>query len=697
MQLPPFRLRTVPRTLRFRQPAGTSRGVYLERRVWYVVLTSADSDSRFVGLGECAPLHDLSCDYTPDYGERLRKVCAAVERAQRVDAERLRDCPSMLLGLQTAFRSAGASLGGDCLMLFPSDFTAGRRGIPINGLVWMGRFEEMCARMEEKLEKGFRCVKLKIGAIDFESELALIRRLRQRYSPDTVELRVDANGGFSPRQAPQVLDTLSRYGIHSIEQPIRQGQWEEMAKLCAAPPLPIALDEELIGVNDPVRKAALLDTIRPQFIVLKPSLHGAFSGAEEWMELARERGIGYWTTSALESNVGLNAIAQWCAAVDTASPLPQGLGTGQLYVENFEGAPLRVEGDCLWYGDSRQRDFLREVEQFTRQWRSASPTLTVHTSGSTGKPKEMRVEKARMEASARATAQALGLRRGSTALLCMPLRYIAGQMMAVRALCVPLNLIAVNPSSHPYARLHQAPDFAALTPMQVFETLRVPHERSLLRRTRCLLIGGGAVPPALEAELRSFPHAVWSSYGMTETLSHIALRRLNGSQASTAYTPLPGVEIGLSDAGTLTVYAPAVNPQRLVTNDLAEILPDGSFRLTGRRDNVVCSGGIKLQIEELERKSGAMPVRFQFTAVPDKRLGEAVTLLYEADTDRTEELARLCRTRLSAYELPRYILRVVRLPLTGTGKPARAEARRMAESLAGTEEEETKDEPADGH
>lgn len=671
----------MPRTLRFKQPAGTSRGVYLERHVWYVVVSSAQSGVRFVGLGECAPLYDLSCDYTADYEERLSMVCAEVERAQRLDAKRLRHLPSMLFGLQTAFRSAAASLKGDYLQLFPSDFTEGRRGIPINGLVWMGNFEEMCARMEEKLEKGFRCVKLKIGAIDFESEMTLIRQLRQRYSPDTVELRVDANGGFTPKEAPAVLETLSRYGIHSIEQPIRQGQWEEMAKLCASSPLPIALDEELIGVNDMAQKTALLETIRPHYLVLKPSLHGAFSGAEEWMKLARERGIGYWTTSALESNVGLNAIAQWCAAVDADSPLPQGLGTGQLFVENFKGAPLHIEGDCLWYGDRRQREFLHEVENFRAQWHSPSPTLTVHTSGSTGKPKEMTVEKRRMEASAHATVQALGLQPDNTALLCMPLRYIAGQMMEVRALCTPLTLIAVNPSSHPYAQLHQAPDFAALTPMQVFESLRVPHERSLLRRTRCLLIGGGAISSELEAELRSFPHAVWSSYGMTETLSHIALRRLNGPQASSAYTPLQGVEISLSEEGTLTIYAPAVNPQRLVTNDLAEILPDGRFRILGRRDNVICSGGIKFQIEDLEQKLGSTPFTFQFTAVRDARLGEAITLIYEAQEDLSTEIADLCRARLSAYEMPRHILRVPQLPLTATNKPARAEARRLAASL----------------
>ncbi len=672
------------RTLRFLQPAGTSRGVYLTRDVWYVVVSSADPKVRFTGLGECAPLHDLSCDYDARYGERLRAVCAAVERGQNLDGELLRDRPSMLFGLETAFRSAAGSLQhGDYRLLYPSDFTAGRRGIPINGLVWMGSHEEMCRRMEEKLEAGFRCVKLKIGAIDFESELDLVRRLRARFSPETVELRVDANGAFSPQDAPRRLEELARYGIHSIEQPIRQGQWEEMARLCAATPLPVALDEELIGVNDPARKAELLDTIRPQYIVLKPTLHGALTGAAEWMSLARERGIGHWTTSALESNVGLNAIAQWCAAADADSPLPQGLGTGRLFERNHDGYPLSLEGDTMWYGAERQRAFLGEVDNFRRRWLSPSPVMEVRTSGSTGEPKVMEAEKVRMWDSARLTLGALGLQPGNTALLAMPLRHIAGQMVVVRSFAGGLTLVPVAPSSHPYAGLHEAPDFAALTPMQVYETVRVPHERSLLRRTLCLIIGGGALPPGLEKLLAAFPNPVWATYGMTETLSHIALRRVNGAGASDAYTPLPGVEVSLSPQGTLCVYAPAVNAERLVTNDLAELLPDGSFRVTGRLDNVICSGGVKLQAEAIERKlAGRLPVPFVVTRTADARLGQAVTLLYEGVDVPAAALEAVCRECLSRYEVPRRYVAVPSLPLTPTGKPARAEAEAVARKAA---------------
>lgn len=681
MHFLPFRLRVVPRTLRFKQPAGTSRGVYTERRVWYIVLTSTDPQIHFTGLGECAPLPDLSCDYSTGYEAELRRVCAAVEEAQEFDPERLRHRPSMLLGLQMAFRSAAGSLQGDYRLLYPSPFTRGERPLRINGLVWMGRYEEMLERMEQKLAAGFHCVKLKIGAIDFEEEISLIRRLRQRFDAGQIELRVDANGGFSPQEAPRVLERLAAFDIHSIEQPIRQGQWEEMARLCAATPLPIALDEELIGVNDPTEKAALLDTIRPQYIILKPSLHGAFTGAAEWMQLARKRGIGYWTTSALESNVGLNAIAQWCAAIDPDSTLPQGLGTGQLFVENYEGASLSLEGETLWYGTPQQRAFRRELSDFQEKWISPEPTLSVHTSGSTGAPRPIEVEKVKMWASAEATLAALSLQPGNTALLAMPLRFIAAQMMVVRAMAGGLQLLPVVPSLHPYATLHEAPDFAALTPAQVFESLRVPHERSLLRRTLCLIIGGGAISPELEAELQRFPNPVWSTYGMTETLSHIALRRLNGPDASLLYRPLPGVEVSLSPQGTLQIDAPEICAGRVVTNDLAEITPEGHFRILGRRDNVICSGGLKLQIEVLEEALAPLPVPFQITHVPDARWGEAVTLLYVAAADRAEELAAFCREHLDRHAQPRHFLRVDALPLTETGKPARQAARALAEKL----------------
>ena len=312
------------------------------------------------GVGECATLPDLSCDAKPEYEMTLRQVCQMVEQMGRIPYDMIRAYPSITFGLETAFASLfdaarkqglpiSAPAGLENLIdLFDSPFGRGEEGITINGLVWMGTYEEMLARLEEKLQAGFHCVKLKIGAIDFFKELDLIKRIRDVYTKEQVELRVDANGGFLPENAMSQLEALAKYDIHSIEQPIKQHQWPKMAQLCRETPLPIALDEELIGVNVRSMKQALLDTIRPQYIILKPSLHGGIYGCNEWIELANQRGIGSWITSALESNIGLNAIAHYAAKVYGPNvQMPQGLGTGQLFTDNIP-MPLEIRGDQLF-------------------------------------------------------------------------------------------------------------------------------------------------------------------------------------------------------------------------------------------------------------------------------------------------------------------------------------------------------------
>ena len=323
------------------------------------------------------------------------------------------------------------------------------------------------------------------------------------------------------------------------------------------------------------------------------------------------------------------------------------------------------------------------LEAFLDEWHDGSPTLLVHTSGSTGKPKPLWVEKRRMEASARITCGFLGLQQGDTALLCMPLDYIAGKMMVVRALTCGLRLVSVEPSAHPMKGLDDSPiDFAAMVPLQVVRTLEVPEERKRLLRVRHLIIGGGAIDEELEEALQDFPHAVWSTYGMTETLSHIALRRINGAQRDDHYTPFEGVGISLNDEGCLVIDAPAVCPTPLTTNDRASLATDGRrFRILGRRDNVICSGGIKLQTEEIERKLRTrLHVPFMVTKRRDAALGEAVVLLVE-DRD-TEQYQAVCRDTLYKYERPKLILSVERIPLTETGKPARKEAEEMANRSA---------------
>lgn len=665
-----------PTTLRFKQPAGTSRGVYLERKLWYVHLY----DGAHHGIGECAPLHDLSCDYREDMLSLLHQACSDLVATGNIDYSKYRDHPSVLFALETAVLSLEGSRRGDALCLYDNAFTRSEIGIPINGLVWMGTYDEMLRRMEEKLSLGFRCIKIKIGAIDFEREVALLRHLRERFPSDQVQLRVDANGGFTPDEAPEKLRILASLHIHSIEQPIRQHQWSQMAALCADTPIPIALDEELIGVNSVDEKCRLLDTIQPQYIILKPTLHGGLRGCEEWISLAQQRNIGYWVTSALESNVGLNAIAQWAAEIGCKN-MPQGLGTGQLFMTNYESTDLEIQRDQLWFRSAKQRAFQAETQAFVRQWYDARPTLQVHTSGSTGAPTPLEVEKVRMAASARATIQFLDLKPGDSALLCMPLRYIAGKMVVVRSIVGQLRLIAVAPSSRPFRTLTIAPHFAAITPMQAAESLLHPHDLEIMRSVRQLIIGGGSIPTHLAQALATFPHNVWSTYGMTETLSHIAMRRLNGETVADSYTPLSGVTVSTTLDGCLQISAPTVCAEPLVTNDLAQILPNGTFRILGRRDNVVCSGGIKLQIESIEDKLRlCLDYPFLLTSVADSRLGEALVMLYEGDVS-SSNIKNLCRTHLDKYEVPRHFFRVNELPMTANGKPARDTAKQIAAKL----------------
>lgn len=325
-----------------------------------------------------------------------------------------------------------------------------------------------------------------------------------------------------------------------------------------------------------------------------------------------------------------------------------------------------------------QSEFQKDLETFLNEWHNDEPTVWVHTSGSTGVPKPMQVEKERMKASARLTCRFLGLQAGDTALLCMPLAYIAGKMVVVRSLVAGLKLVLVPPCGHPLQGLQEAPTFAAMIPMQVYNSLQVPEEERLLKQIKHLIIGGGAIDKNLADALKDFPNQVWSTYGMTETLSHIALRRLNGQEASDWYTPFESVSIRLSEEGTLIIHAPEVCANELITNDIAEINEAGKFRILGRKDNIINSGGIKIQIEEVEGKLKAhLPEPIQITAAPDAKFGEVVVLLYNKVSDE-ETIRRICQEVLPPYWQPKRFLPVDGLPLTGTGKPDRATARRLA-------------------
>ena len=329
-----------------------------------------------------------------------------------------------------------------------------------------------------------------------------------------------------------------------------------------------------------------------------------------------------------------------------------------------------------------------DLKEFLAEWHNDSPTMLVHTSGSTGKPKPMLVEKRRMEASARMTCDFLGLSEGDTALLCMSLDYIPGKMMVVRSLVRGLRLVCVEPSgtplrdlfrpllASPNLREEMSIDFAAMVPMQVWNTLQVPEQRERLMLIRQLIIGGGAIDDALAAELRAFPHAVWSTYGMTETLSHVALRRLSGPEATDWYTPMTGVSLSQTADGCLVVDAPAVHDGLLVTNDMVALAPDGRFRILGRKDNVICSGGLKIQAEEVERLLRPhLRVPYLISKRPDPKFGEAVVLLTEGDAG---EARRVCEEVLPKYWQPKHYVGVLQIPLTETGKPARRGAAELA-------------------
>ncbi|EWH13968.1 mandelate racemase/muconate lactonizing protein [Cellulophaga geojensis KL-A] len=325
-------------TLDFKRPSGTSRGVLTQKETWFIILKNDNK----TGIGECGILRGLSIDDVPNYEEKLNWVCNNIHLGLEVLLNDLTEFPSIQFGLEQAFLSLTAD---NPFILFENNFSIKEAPIPINGLIWMGEESFMHQQIQQKLKDGFNCIKMKIGAIDFDTEVSLLKSIRKTYKKEEIELRVDANGAFK-EDALDKLKILAELDLHSIEQPIKQGNYAKMKNLCAVTPLPIALDEELIGVFGVTKKKELLQTIQPQYIILKPSLVGGFKGSQEWISLAEKYNIGWWVTSALESNIGLNAIAQWTYGLQ--SKMPQGLGTGSLYTNNFN-SPLEVSNGAISY------------------------------------------------------------------------------------------------------------------------------------------------------------------------------------------------------------------------------------------------------------------------------------------------------------------------------------------------------------
>ena len=634
----------IKRSLTFKQPAGTSRGVMKNRDVWYITLTK----NGITGIGECAPLPKLSLDHFDQIESKLDEICNNPNSFLN-DLSQLTNFPSIRFGLEMANLDLKNGGGQNYYGSFDS--------IKINGLIWMGDPAFMMRQVEEKLVEGWKCIKLKIGALDFDSELDILRSIRSRFSRDELELRVDANGAFTEGNVRDKLEKLAEFDLHSIEQPIQPGQWDLLGELCNSSPIPIALDEELIPLVDEEKRIEILYKVKPQYLVLKPNLLGGFEESEKWIELAKIRNIGWWITSALESNIGLNAISQWAAKMKPSGF--QGLGTGQLFTNNIP-SPLKVKSGDLSIDKS---SIWLDVNQFIEDWFSSPDEMTLQTSGSTGKPKSISVKKEWMRNSARLTGKTFGLAQGDSALLCMPMKYIAGKMMVVRALELGLNLKVVEPSSNPLKDLESPIDFAAMVSLQLEKSLNDWH------KVKKLIVGGGRINPQLVEKLQSVSMQVFETYGMTETLTHVAIKPLNGSNKSDCFHALDGVHFEKDERDCLVIHATDLNPEPIVTNDLVELLDKKSFRWLGRHNNVINSGGIKIIPEVVEAKlsSTISDRRYFITGLPDESFGEKVVLVVEGERiDITME-------SLDKYEKPKEIYFIPKFVETESGKVTRRE------------------------
>lgn len=331
--------------LQFNRPSGTSRGILTEKDSWFIKLFDSETPAVF-GIGECSIIKGLSYDDRDDLDLRIDEIIERINDGEIINIRNFSHLPALQFALETALldlKNQGQQI------LFPSEFTEGLDSIKINGLIWMGDYDFMRSQIKEKLKQGFTCIKLKIGAINFDEELSIIKKIREEYNASEVEIRVDANGAFSLYDAFEKINRLNEFELHSIEQPIKQGKIAMMSELCLNSPLPIALDEELIGISNLKEKQRLLEAIKPQYIILKPSLVGGLAKSKEWIDIANSLNIKWWITSALESNIGLSAIAQWTYTLN--SSMPQGLGTGQLFTNNIE-SPLCIEKDRLWHKPS---------------------------------------------------------------------------------------------------------------------------------------------------------------------------------------------------------------------------------------------------------------------------------------------------------------------------------------------------------
>ncbi len=735
--------------LEFKKPAKTSRGEYLYRKVWYITIYNP-LDFSCYGRGEAAPLYDLSAEYTDDYEDILRDFCVKLEKPinslffakQKTkdfsafllkESPELIDYPSILFAFETALYS--------CFVEWESEFSKGEKALDINGLIWMSDYDTMFESLRLKINEGYKCIKLKIGAIDFEKELDLIRYIRSKYSKEELEIRLDANGAFGKEEALDKLKQLSVFDIHSIEQPIRQGQWNALSEIILKSPIDIALDEELIGCNKTKDKIKLLDSLMPSYIVLKPSLHGGLYGTKEWIGLAEQRNIRWWITSALESNVGLTALAKWTASLNPK--MPQGLGTGMLFKNNTEQY-CYIKNAKLWYrpiikdiypwqklslnlrlddisrGDnacdkssqstvvdkSSQNSIVNkssqsavvnisyenlsiykgqidsDLYQFLEQWWNDEACIKVQTSGSTGRAKQISIHKTKMILSAERTMSYLNCLdgQGKNVLLCMSLKYIGAKMMVIRSMVSNMRIIVRKASSRPLQNVNEKIDFTAIVPLQLQESLQ--SDRQKLEDIDCILVGGANVDSSIIKNVYKLKNRIFSTYGMTETISHIALRGLSESVYADYYRCLNGVAISQNDDKRLIIgtelKAEDYRDEMLITNDLCDIVEDG-FLIKGRYDNVINTGGVKICPEEVEQIANQyFKVDTILTSCSDVSLGEKLILLIEdsqvddvqkmLEIDIPDDFKNLIIAKLSKYHVPKVIYRVKKIPRLDSSK-----------------------------
>nr|MBC8467501.1 hypothetical protein [Candidatus Neomarinimicrobiota bacterium] len=661
-----------------------------------------------IGIGECAPLLGLSLDNFNQIDKKLDEMCKNPNLFIN-DLSQFSDFPSIRFGLEMAYldlRNGGGQKYFD-------DF----KSININGLIWMGDPDFMTNQLEQKLSEGWHCIKLKIGALDFEKELEILQSIRSRFNRNELELRVDANGAFNKNDVKEKLEQLSKFDLHSIEQPIQAGQWDLLSDLCKTSPVPIALDEELIPLINKKDRIEMMDKINPQYLVLKPSLLGGFSESEKWISLAKERNIGWWITSALESNIGLNAIAQWTAKVKPDGF--QGLGTGQLFTNNIP-SQLKVKFGKL---SKEKLPIWNDVNQFISEWYNEKDFMELQTSGSTGKPKSISVKKEWMKNSAQLTGKTFGLIEGDSVLLCMSMKYVAGKMMVVRAIELGLDLKVAEPSSSPLKDFDGQIDFTAMVPLQLENSI------DQLEKVKILIVGGGQVNSKLVEKLQTLhslkdptlilPYdrgegqrvprhhldspcnrgntsllpnrqlakkgwqargsirnekyfqntQVFETYGMTETLTHVAIKPLNGPSKSDLFHALDGIHFELDARECLVIHAPMLNPGSIVTNDIVELIDEISFRWLGRYDNIINSGGVKIIPEVVEAKlvSVILDRRYFIVGEPDNKLGERVVLFVEGDE------INISLDSLEKYERPKDIYFISKFVETESGKVRRKE------------------------